>query len=402
MRVLYLSYNGLLDPLGQSQVLQYLVGLAGLGHRITLVTFEKRDEWQNLDHRRATRLAVDRAGIRWVPLSYHRRLGPFTTLYNVVACLLLSLCLVVCYRIQLVHARGYVTALVAGVLRTLVRVGFVFDPRSFWPDERVEMGLWGQHSFPYVVAKRLERWYLTTADAVVSLTASGVDAMRSYPYMAGKNQRFRVITTCTNLEMFRPAARSTTSGDGREPFTFGYLGTVGNPYLLDEVFDALRVARSIEGDARLLILNRRDHAHIKERALAKGIPMEAIELRALTHEQVPEQLRRMSAGVVFIEATPCRRSCAPTKVGELLASGVPCLANAGVGDLEHILQTEGVGTIIPNFSDTALADGVKRLMALCRQPGIPERCADVARRFFALDDGIRAYDKLYRELAVSL
>ena len=38
---LYLSYDGISDPLGQSQVLPYLKGLARLGHKIHLISFEK-------------------------------------------------------------------------------------------------------------------------------------------------------------------------------------------------------------------------------------------------------------------------------------------------------------------------------------------------------------------------
>jgi len=38
--VLYISYTGLSDPLGESQVLQYLLRLAQK-HRISLITFEK-------------------------------------------------------------------------------------------------------------------------------------------------------------------------------------------------------------------------------------------------------------------------------------------------------------------------------------------------------------------------
>ena len=40
-RVLYLSYNGMLDPLGQSQVLPYLKELSKLGVRFTLLSFER-------------------------------------------------------------------------------------------------------------------------------------------------------------------------------------------------------------------------------------------------------------------------------------------------------------------------------------------------------------------------
>ncbi|WP_229381878.1 hypothetical protein [Spiribacter sp. 2438] len=41
--VLYLTRNGLLEPLGQSQVMSYLRGLSR-DHAITLVTFEKPED----------------------------------------------------------------------------------------------------------------------------------------------------------------------------------------------------------------------------------------------------------------------------------------------------------------------------------------------------------------------
>ena len=41
MRILYISYNGALEPLGQSQVLPYLRELVGHGLEFTLLTFEK-------------------------------------------------------------------------------------------------------------------------------------------------------------------------------------------------------------------------------------------------------------------------------------------------------------------------------------------------------------------------
>jgi len=40
-RVLFISYNGMLDPLGQSQVLPYLRELAKRGVRFTLLSFER-------------------------------------------------------------------------------------------------------------------------------------------------------------------------------------------------------------------------------------------------------------------------------------------------------------------------------------------------------------------------
>ena len=39
--ILYLSYDGMTDPLGQSQVLPYLIGLTKEGFTFHIISFEK-------------------------------------------------------------------------------------------------------------------------------------------------------------------------------------------------------------------------------------------------------------------------------------------------------------------------------------------------------------------------
>ena len=41
MRALFVSYNGALDSLGQSQALPYLKEIRKDGHEVTLLTFER-------------------------------------------------------------------------------------------------------------------------------------------------------------------------------------------------------------------------------------------------------------------------------------------------------------------------------------------------------------------------
>ena len=45
MSVLYISYDGMLEPLGQSQVLSYLKRLAS-DRSIHLISFEKAADWK--------------------------------------------------------------------------------------------------------------------------------------------------------------------------------------------------------------------------------------------------------------------------------------------------------------------------------------------------------------------
>ena len=46
--VLYISYDGMTDPLGQSQVLPYLIGLSKSGYSFDLISFEKKERFNTI------------------------------------------------------------------------------------------------------------------------------------------------------------------------------------------------------------------------------------------------------------------------------------------------------------------------------------------------------------------
>ncbi|TAG85785.1 MAG: glycosyltransferase, partial [Bacteroidetes bacterium] len=46
MQILFISYDGMTDTLGQSQVLPYLVGLSKLGYLITILSAEKKKNFE--------------------------------------------------------------------------------------------------------------------------------------------------------------------------------------------------------------------------------------------------------------------------------------------------------------------------------------------------------------------
>ena len=82
--VLYLSYDGMLEPLGQSQVLAYLERLAA-GRSIHLVSFEKpADLADGATRARVARRIAD-AGIHWHPMVYHKRPSALATAWDILA-----------------------------------------------------------------------------------------------------------------------------------------------------------------------------------------------------------------------------------------------------------------------------------------------------------------------------
>ena len=63
MKVLYLSYDGLTDPLGQSQVLPYIIGLGAKGFEFIIISFEKAQNYQKEKERIEMALAVKKREI---------------------------------------------------------------------------------------------------------------------------------------------------------------------------------------------------------------------------------------------------------------------------------------------------------------------------------------------------
>ena len=389
--VLYIAYDGMLEPLGQSQVLAYLERLVA-GRPIHLLSFEKPEDWADADARARVQARMDAAGIHWHPRRYHKHPSAVATSWDIGIGILSGLWLVLRHRLRIVHARSYVAAVMALALKRMTGARFVFDMRGFWADERVDGGLWTREGRMYRVAKWFERRFLLRADHVVSLTQAAVQEMERFDYLQGHSPPMTVIPTCADLARFVPATAPP------EGFVLGYVGSAGTWYLFDAAVACFAQLLKLRPDARLLIINRNEHDYIRERLLAGGVPMEAIELRTADHSEVPVQMARMHAGIFFIKPVFSKQASAPTKLAEFLGCGIPCLGNAGVGDMAAILEGERVGVALTDFDEVSLRQGLERLIELTRQPDIQARCVAAAQRHFSLDEGVARYRSIYHAL----
>lgn len=397
MSVLYISYDGILEPLGQSQVLRYLERLAS-DHMIVLMSFEKPDDWEQIDRREALRRQIRAAGITWIPLRYHKRPSALATAFDIAQGVAVGAWAVMRHRVRIVHARSYVSSVIALALKKLFRLKYIFDMRGFWADERVDGGLWPAGGRLYRVAKWFERRFLLNADCVVSLTQAAVGEMRTFPYLQGRMPRFEVITTCADLEVFRPGQADPSPRPADRPFTLGYVGSVGVWYLFDETLRCFQMLRERLPDARLHILNRGGHDFIQQRMAALNIDPAALQVEAADHAGVARAMKQMDAGIFFIKPVYSKTASAPTKLGEFLGCGVPCLGNHGVGDMATILEKEQVGVAMDRFDGPAMREAIDRLIQLTQKPGILAQCREVALRYFSLDEGVKSYDRIYRSL----
>jgi len=131
---------------------------------------------------------------------------------------------------------------------------------------------------------------------------------------------------------------------------------------------------------------------------ALDVSEDSVEIRALEYQNVVHALAEMDAGVFYIKPVFSKIASSPTKMGEFLACGIPCLSNSGVGDVEEILLDEGAGVVLHDFSITSQENAIRSLLCRVSDPLITEKCISTANKYFSLEDGVQRYDNIYRML----
>lgn len=395
--VLYISYTGLLDPLGQSQVLQYVLALSR-SHQITLLTFEKPSNLDEGERRLRLEAQCSDAGIVWHPRVWHNKPNMPATVYDILAGIRTATLLARAIDAQIVHCRSYIGSMIGLAVKQCTGARLIFDMRGFWPDERVEGGIWSQNSLAYRIFKRVERRLFLNADHVVSLTRAGVREFSAFEYLRDRVPPVSVIPTCTNLDMFRPIAVA------RKEFTLGYVGSAGSWHLFGTVAKAVRRLFERDCSAKFLVLNKGGHSQIRKDLQDAGVDMGRVELREAAFDKVSLQIARMDAGIFFYKPSWSKRASCPTRMGEFLGCGKPCLANDGVGDVREDFEETHTGITLPVDDSGQLVlehldDALATLIEMAADPAVANRCRSAAEARFSLEAGVAEYSRIYQSLA---
>jgi glycosyltransferase involved in cell wall biosynthesis len=390
---LYLTRNGLLEPLGQSQVFSYIRGLSQQ-YRITLITYEKAEDLQDIALVEALRARCDRLGVRWLPQRFVPQPRVIAPALSMVRMAWLVAREVRTQGVRLLHARSYIPAAVALVVGRITGVPYIFDMRALWPEELITAGRLRRGSLLHRVMVAAERACLRRAGAVVSLTHAAVEHLeRVYPMdMAGL--KVAMIPTCADLARFVPAAQKPTRK------VIGCLGTVMSGWFRVEWLAAfLAVAARRDLDLRFELTTRDDPARVRAAIGGNADLQSRLSVAPCASDKVHEVLQGQMASVMFYaggETSELGRS--PTRMAEILGCGLPVVANEGVGDVAQIIREHRVGVLVGGSSEQEMEVACAELQTLLADPDLAARCRRAAEAVFSLEAGTAAYSALYAEI----
>lgn len=387
VEVLYLSYDGLTDPLGQSQILPYLCGIAGNGYSITIISFEKKGKFQTT--RQQILSICNTHHISWIPLPYHKTPPIISTVFD-----LFRLCRTVLKqhkrkRFSIVHCRSYITALIGTWMKQRYHVKFIFDMRGFWVDERVEGGLWNLKNPLYRVMyeffKRKEEQFVRIADAVVVLTEAARQEILSW----NLNSAITIVPCCAALDEFDPNRFDENEkkqiraqlGVASTDYVLLYLGSLGTWYLYDEMVRFFNALKKVQPAAKFLFITQ-DNDKVEKNS--------DFIVHAVPRKDVPRYIYASDASICFIKPSFSKKGSSATKMAEILAMGLPIVTNPGWGDVEFLSEKIKNILVTDSCNESVLKEFLE-YKCLKNQNNF-------FHNFFSLDSGVEKYCAVYRML----
>lgn len=398
IKSLYITNLGLLDNLGQTQILPYLEGLSKKGINMNVLSFEKKENLENKPYLESVEKRLKGLGIEWTRLIYHRRWG---NLWDALKGMVKTFNIVRNKRISLIHARASIPILIAWPVSKIVGCRIVYDRRGTMIGDFVDdVNIKNIFSARFIssIVNSIDRFIMKHSDIVVVLSKRALQNLKEDRYFANGHSSIEHIPCCTDISRF------INNGSGKNidltldrKTVVTYVGSLGTCYLFKEMCRFFKALKQKKPNAIFLIVSHTDRGFIEDILKGQGLLPEVDYLifRARPDE-VPAYLKKSDISLMIIKNVDCKIGSSPTKFGESLASGIPVIVNKGIGDTEDIIRRERIGIIIEDLDEDSYKKAASETLALLdNKDGLKERCIETAKRYLSLDSGIERYAEIY-------
>jgi glycosyltransferase involved in cell wall biosynthesis len=401
-QILFISYDGMTDPLGQSQVIPYLAGLTKYGYEFTILSCDKPHLYRQ--NKAYVQEQIKPFPIRWISIPYHKSPAVLSSIFDLYNLKKYAARLHKKIHFDLVHTRPGIPTLVALWMKKKYGIKFLNDVRGFWADERVDGGMWKLknpvYRKVYNFFKSHEHECLEQADYNTCLTYRAKHEIHSWKNISRQPIPIEVIPCSVDLELFSQAqinlrikeqfAKELNIKESDVIIT--YLGSIGGWYLTAEMMRCCKIISDKIPHARFLFISPHRHEIILNTAKRFSIPAERIIVKHAKRHEIPTLLSFSSYALFFIKSCYSKISSSPTKHGEIMAMGIPLITNKGVGDVADIVKKYNAGIVLSELNDTSYnhaADLIKY------KNFDRDEIRKGAVEFYNLDSAIEKYLKVY-------
>lgn len=403
-RAIFISIDGMTDPLGQSQVIPYLQGLSKAGYKIYIVSAEKTENYKA--YKEKIQKILEASEIAWHPIEYKNSPPILSSLKNIDNLFKEAENIHLKQSVQLIHCRSYLPMFAGLKLKKKYGIKLLFDIRGFWPDERVDGELWKLSNplwnIVYRYFKMKEKVFFEEADHVITLTHAAKEEIHKWS-LNNNPIPIDVIPCCADLDHFNyhniyEEEKNKLKKElnlSVDDFILSYLGSVGTFYALDEMMEFFKSLKLKKPNAKFLIITASPHTTVWEAAEMQGVLKDDIRVVKSPRDKVPLYLSISDYSLIFYKENFSRKGCSPTKLGELMGLGVPSICSPNIGDTTRIIQDTNAGCVINSLTSEEYS---KVVSSLDNSHYDKEKIRNESYRYFDVKEGVNKYIDVYKKI----
>lgn len=385
---IYITFDGLSDPLGQSQILPYLKMINCNKFQLKIFSLEKKITKKNI---------FFNTKIEWRYIEFEKRKNKLLKFLNYIQFLWLIITNCKNDNIKLIHCRGFPSVIIGTILKIIKKTSIIYDMRGFWVDEKKDnLSLDIKKKFDFLIyfsLKKIEKIIIKKADFIVVLTNKAKKYLNNN--FNRKNKVF-VIPCSVNYKQFNYQKYLPIKKFIYNKLKFSpnqkilvYVGSYGNYYLSKDVLDIYFSLKNFIKDFSLLIITNNK---IEFQKLVKNIHAKDIRIINLNWNEIPKYLSICNISISLIKPTFAKIASTPTKISEALAMGLPVITNEGIGDLDDVIKSSNLGVFV-NLKNIKEKTFSKKVLSFLEtnKSGIRNR----SRKYFDLEYTVKRYNKIY-------
>lgn len=393
-KVLFLTRNSLVEPLGKSQIIPYMIGLSK-EYAITICSCEvsiSNEEMRN------TKIFLNNSGIEWIYREFPKNIGVLSFIQISMAYILFCIVLVARSKFRLIHARSYPPAVAAFICKTIFGIPYIFDMRGFWIDELCESQRIKRGGIIYRIAVYIERWLITKAAHTVVLADTA--KIKLHEILSEESSyidtKVSIIPTCVNVNTPLEKKAIDTKTVVLNPRIHATVGTILSGWFDTELLRTWIETVLASGSRQFHIVTKDDPEEVMDRM---RMNCDRLKIYALESDDVIPQLRKFSSvSLLYDKNCESRFGRCPTRFAECLVAGVPILCSPGIGDLDRYLTGPyRKGLIVEEHLqiDESLIMDIEKLRDSC---GFEEQALELLNEEFSVSQGVKRYRNAYKRV----
>ena len=130
---LYITYDGLTDPLGKAQIIPYITSISEHPRKLVIISFEKKRI--NYKINEIKKILYSNKNITWVHLIFSNKFKVISKVIDLLKILFYSFYLTKKHKVKIIHGRGALPSIFGFILKKIFKVNYIFDCRGMWVDE---------------------------------------------------------------------------------------------------------------------------------------------------------------------------------------------------------------------------------------------------------------------------